>query len=111
LVAGRDGAPTQITGATPDDTTTKCTVSTFLNLKELADFDSAVPASNRQSEESPQLPMPSSEQPQGNSRPGPVAAESVGLNIAYTINLNLPETTDPDVFNAIFRALKDNLLW
>ncbi|MCH8069418.1 MAG: hypothetical protein IID16_09165, partial [Candidatus Marinimicrobia bacterium] len=29
--------------------------------------------------------------------------DSVGFNISYTINLNLPETTNPDVFNAIFR--------
>jgi hypothetical protein len=36
--------------------------------------------------------------------------KNFGLNVAYTINLNLPETTNPDVFNAIFRALKDNLL-
>jgi hypothetical protein len=33
-----------------------------------------------------------------------------GLNLSYTINLNLPETSDVEVFNAIFRSLKDNLL-
>jgi hypothetical protein len=27
-----------------------------------------------------------------------------------TINLNLPETSDVEVFNAIFRSLKENLL-
>jgi hypothetical protein len=32
------------------------------------------------------------------------------LRISYTINLNLPETSDPKVFNAIFRALKEHLL-
>lgn len=35
---------------------------------------------------------------------------SFGLNLGYTINLNLPATSDPAVFNAIFRALKENLL-
>jgi hypothetical protein len=35
---------------------------------------------------------------------------SVGLNLGYTINLNLPATSDPAVFNAIFRALKEHLL-
>jgi|SRR4051812_10530181 hypothetical protein len=34
----------------------------------------------------------------------------VGLNLGYTINLNLPATSDISVFNAIFKSLKDNLL-
>lgn len=34
----------------------------------------------------------------------------VGLNLAYTINLNLPATSDVAVFNAIFKSLKENLL-
>lgn len=32
------------------------------------------------------------------------------LNLSYTINLVLPKTDDPAVFNAIFRSLRDNLL-
>ena len=32
------------------------------------------------------------------------------MSFGYTINLNLPNTDDPKVFNAIFKALKDNLL-
>ena len=36
--------------------------------------------------------------------------DNVDLRVSYTINLNLPETTDPNVFNAIFTALRDNLL-
>jgi hypothetical protein len=34
----------------------------------------------------------------------------LGLNLGYTINLNLPATSDVAVFNAIFRALKEHLL-
>ena len=34
----------------------------------------------------------------------------VGLNLSYTINLNLPATADQAVFNAIFRSLKEHLL-
>jgi len=34
----------------------------------------------------------------------------VGLNLSYTINLNLPATSDMAVFNAIFKSLKENLL-
>jgi hypothetical protein len=34
----------------------------------------------------------------------------VGLNLSYTINLNLPASPDIAVFNAIFKSLKENLL-
>jgi uncharacterized protein DUF5343 len=34
----------------------------------------------------------------------------LGMNLSYTINLNLPATTDVAVFNAIFKSLKENLL-
>lgn len=40
----------------------------------------------------------------------PPKTEGVGLNLAYTINLNLPATSDIAVFNAIFKSLKENLL-
>ena len=36
--------------------------------------------------------------------------KQLGMNLSYTINLNLPATTDIAVFNAIFKSLKDNLL-
>jgi len=36
--------------------------------------------------------------------------QSIGLNLGYTINLNLPATSDIAVFNAIFKSLKENLL-
>lgn len=36
--------------------------------------------------------------------------EGVKLNLGYTINLNLPETSDIEVFNAIFKSLKETLL-
>lgn len=34
----------------------------------------------------------------------------LGLNLSYTINLNLPASQDIAVFNAIFKSLKENLL-
>jgi hypothetical protein len=37
-------------------------------------------------------------------------AKRVGLNLSYTINLNLPASSDVSVFNAIFKSLKENLL-
>ncbi|WP_370272488.1 DUF5343 domain-containing protein [Pseudooceanicola nitratireducens] len=40
----------------------------------------------------------------------PQASKSFGLNLGYTININLPATTDQAVFNAIFKSIKQNLL-
>ncbi|WP_186276175.1 DUF5343 domain-containing protein [Burkholderia gladioli] len=40
----------------------------------------------------------------------PSQDSSIGLNLSYTINLNLPATSDIAVFNAIFKSLKENLL-
>jgi hypothetical protein len=34
----------------------------------------------------------------------------MGMNLSYTINLNLPATSDISVFNAIFKSLKENML-
>lgn len=36
--------------------------------------------------------------------------QRVGMNLGYTINLNLPATSDVAVFNAIFKSLKEHLL-
>jgi len=36
--------------------------------------------------------------------------QNIGLRLGYTINLNLPATTDVAVFNAIFKSLKEHLL-
>jgi hypothetical protein len=32
------------------------------------------------------------------------------LRLSYTINLNLPATTEVEVFNSIFKSLRENLL-
>lgn len=40
----------------------------------------------------------------------PTKDQNIGLNLAYVVNLNLPESPNPEVFNAIFKSLKDNLL-
>ncbi len=44
----------------------------------------------------------------GHTTPPPL--KRLGMNLSYTINLNLPPTTDIAVFNAIFKSLKENLL-
>jgi hypothetical protein len=53
---------------------------------------------------------PASSASNGAGSSGQSKDAAVGLNLAYTINLNLPATSDIAVFNAIFKSLKENLL-
>ena len=59
--------------------------------------------------EKPQLPATQTKEepppPRGDRLP-----RALGMNLGYTINLNLPATTDVAVFNAIFKSLKEYLL-
>lgn len=103
------GLITEITGATKDDSTTKCIVSTFLALKDFADFESEPPPEKPEVErQNGDVPVPLASQ--DHVRRPPAQTDDVTFAVSYTINLNLPETTNPEVFNAIFRALKENLL-
>lgn len=101
----------RITGAAEGDAIIGAIVGTFMALKDLAEFDSkseskaVSPQQIEKKETHPQKYSPeqkphSPEQPQKYPR----------LGLSYTINLNLPATTEIEVFNAIFKSLKDNLL-
>lgn len=105
----------EITGSSKDDSTTKCIVSTFVALKEFADFeatagqtvDTVSPTIEvSKQENNGQSPLSTNDQVSRSTGAG----EEVNFAVSYTINLNLPETTNPEVFNAIFRALKEHLL-
>lgn len=92
----------EMTGLGAGDATVNAIVGTFTNLKAYAKFD-AEPA------KPPSDVVPLT--PKVDSPPPPAGTiQQHGLNLSYTINLNLPETTDVEVFNAIFRSLKENLL-
>ena len=99
----------EVTGGTKNESKTKAIVGTFWALKELADFENEGPAQltpDPASEPANEVQIPV------NTEGGPPIGtrDNVDLKVAYTINLNLPETKDPDVFNAIFKALRDNLM-
>jgi Family of unknown function (DUF5343) len=96
----------QVTGSESDSRVAKSTLSTFKVLKAFADFDSK-PAI----EEVTQNGTHSNDSAPSQHSHFPVqAAGRVGLNLSYTINLNLPATSDQAVFNAIFKSLKEHLL-
>jgi hypothetical protein len=91
------------TGQSKDSTTASLTLSAIKAIKKFADF-----SGKQQHEEIGQktieIPPPTLHVP-------PVrATQKLGLNLSYTINLNLPATSDVAVFNAIFKSLKENLL-
>ena len=104
----------EVTGAAHDDRTVEASLSTFLKLKELADFDAAEDAPDEDHAAAMNSPLAvngAAQEPIYN-RPQALneQTEDVGLNLSYTINLVLPETTNPEVFSTIFKSLKDNLL-
>lgn len=92
-----------MTGAEADSSVAKLTLATLKSLKSLAAFES--PATEA-------LVAPPKEQPPSvvNVKYEAPNGRTVGLNLSYTINLNLPATSDQAVFNAIFRSLKEHLL-
>lgn len=103
------GQVVEITGGTKKDTKTKAIVGTFLALNEIADFERETPDSPTP-ELTPEKPL-STHLPTGKQATPPTNnSGNVELKVGYTINLNLPETNDPEVFNSIFKALRDNLL-
>lgn len=96
------------TGYDHDNITAKRITNTFLEVKKLANFseiDGSVQADDAEEDE------------QQEDQEVPTDGDAVSLRhqvgklgLSYNINLILPNTDDPKVFNAIFKSLKDNLL-
>ena len=91
----------QVTGQKKDDSSVKLIFSTLKNLIVFADFSLT---------ENTELPIMHQESETEVEHFSIGHKESVGLNLSYTINLNLPATNDQSVFNAIFKSLRENLL-
>jgi len=90
-----------VLGASKEDKTMSKVVSTLWELLQLADFEQQ----EEIKEEITETETPSDDKPST-----PSIASQTKLGICYTINLNLPVTSDVEVFNAIFKSLKENLL-
>lgn len=87
-----------LTGAAADDKVIPYVICTFMELCKLSDF-----------EQKPALPEKKTEEKEPKKK---VEKERIvsPLGISYTINLNLPATTEIEVFNAIFKSLKEHIL-
>ena len=97
-----------LTGAGENDRNIQYTASTFLELRKLADF--SLEQENENSEELPELTKKSEPEHPANQKAPLPKSHRANFGISYTINLNLPATTDIEVFNAIFKSLKENIL-
>lgn len=95
------GLVVEATGLEKNATIVRSVQNSFIALKKLANFEKS--ALTEPEPETPQRIDPS---------PSNVPPHTVtqGLGLSYTINLNLPETTNVAVFNAIFKSLKEHLL-
>lgn len=98
------GLVVEETGQAHDSSAVRQIVSCVKHLKAFANFDA-------KSAQEPNAVVKLDESLRSESRPqSSNYSASLGLNLGYTINLNLPATSDPEVFNAIFRSLKEHLL-
>lgn len=102
------GLIVEATGAEANSLVVSRTLATFNALKNIATFDTLTqeqpPSDGPASLATAQRVVPDRENHEQSGR----AVE--GINLAYTINLNLPATNDIEVFNAIFKSLKQHLL-
>jgi hypothetical protein len=90
----------QVTGAEDNSSQVKSAFGSFKALRAFANFD-VQPDEEAESQEEV---LPRDERT-------PTAAGAVGsLKLGYTINLNLPATSDIAVFDAIFKSLREHLL-
>jgi len=98
----------QVTGLEAKGSVAKFMFSTLKTLRSFATFESEgakagelAPGAGDGQQQRPALVAPPVLPP---------PPSDVGLNLSYTINLNLPATADQAVFNAIFRSLREHLL-
>ncbi|MBT3012974.1 MAG: DUF5343 domain-containing protein [Candidatus Thiodiazotropha sp. (ex Lucina aurantia)] len=100
----------EITGSEKTAQVTKMTLATFKALNAIAEFSDIDELKSAEIAEDVTA-GPSSETIQPITVQKTVTNESgEAINLSYTINLNLPPTSDIKVFHAIFGALKEHLL-
>lgn len=95
----------EITGKPHDNHTVKVIVRSFNNAKDFADFEAKKPATKVEAK-----PKQKENTQANNQEPNIPNTVKPKLGLNYTINLVLPKTDDPAIYDAIFKSLKDNLL-
>lgn len=100
---------TDATGLAHDNQTVKAIVNTFFNAKEFADFETKNQEAKDESKVEKTKDLKEEIESTDISTKS-TRKKQIDLGINYTINLVLPKTDDPSIYNAIFKSLKDNLL-
>jgi hypothetical protein len=95
------------TGYDHDNITAKRITNTFIEVKKLAVFDKV---NDEIDTETGDEEFNDGEQESIGEETKLVGQPFGKLGLSYNINLILPNTDDPKVFNAIFKSLKENLL-
>lgn len=93
------GLVVEITGLEVKNKVVQLICQTFESLKKFANFEVKLPEVIKEETIS-----------RKEETAKPIETREFDLNLSYTINLVLPKTDDPAVFNAIFRSLRDTLL-
>lgn len=99
------GLVLQVTGLEDGNRVAQLIQATFARIKRHADFEGSLAEGNEDSPERDE-----EREDEGKNNEVPAGKGAVRLNIGYTINLNLPASPNIEVFNAIFKALRENLL-
>jgi hypothetical protein len=89
-------------GAAEDDQTIPFVASTFGELAKLASWNGVAPK--------PTQHLEKDDEEVADQMALSKTVFKGRLGLSYTINLNLPATTEIEVFNAIFKSLRENLL-
>ncbi|ABN62115.1 DUF5343 domain-containing protein [Shewanella baltica] len=104
------GLIVECTGSEHDNAATKYTLSTFNMLRKHADFDNEEAEVDLMEPEKDDHAEKYRNPIAVNMPQQPSPQQGKGINLSYTINLNLPATKDIEVFNAIFKSLKEHIL-
>lgn len=103
---------TTLLGVEEGDKGIQNVVGTFMELVKLSDFENRDSKTVKpQRTESVSTPKIEGNKSSVNPQMENLKENSRKFGISYTINLNLPATTEIEVYNTIFKALKDNLLY
>jgi Family of unknown function (DUF5343) len=94
-------------GTSEDDPNITSISGTLTELFKLSDFESS--HSKQKNTKQKTIDTESNTEDKTTQPPGQTLSKHQ-FGLSYTINLNLPATTDIQVFNAIFKSLKENIL-
>jgi len=94
-------------GSAEDDANVPYVAATFMELSKLAKWEGGPTVKVKPKEQKADPEEDFGKGEEGTGKEGPFKGK---FGLSYTINLNLPATTEIEVFNAIFKSLRENLL-